>query len=50
MRLGEFFRGSLKSIVLKGRCHFDVGRIRNPVILLTGRELFGQFKLGGYDD
>jgi hypothetical protein len=41
---------ALKSIVLKGRRHFDVGRIRNPVILLTARELFGQFKLGGYDD
>jgi hypothetical protein len=25
-------------------------RARNPVILLTARELFGQFKLGGYDD
>jgi hypothetical protein len=41
---------ALKSIVLKGRRHFDVGRIRNPVVLLTSRELFGQFKLGGYDD
>ena len=25
-------------------------RARNPVILLTARELFGQFKLGGYGD
>jgi hypothetical protein len=41
---------ALKRIVLKGRRHFDVGRIRNPVILLTSCELFGQFKLGGYDD
>jgi hypothetical protein len=41
---------SLKRIVLKGRRHFDVGRIRNPVILLTARELFGQFRLGGYHE
>jgi hypothetical protein len=41
---------ALKGIVLKGRIHLDVGRIRNPVILLTARELFGQFKLSGYDD
>ena len=41
---------ALRSIVLKGRRRFDVGRIRNPVILLTARELFGQFNLAGYVD
>lgn len=41
---------ALTRIVLQGRRPFEVGRIRNPVILLTGRELFGQFKLGGFDD
>lgn len=41
---------TLKGIVLRGRRPLDVGRIRNPVIFLTARELFGQFKLGGFNN
>ncbi len=35
----------LKKIVEGGRQILDVGMQLNPVLILTGRELFGQFRL-----
>lgn len=37
---------SLKRIAIRGRRSYRTGRVQNPVILLTARELFGQFKRG----
>ena len=38
----------LKKIVEAGREILDVGMSVNPVLILTGRELFGQFHLGEF--
>jgi len=38
----------LKKIVEAGRDSLDVGKHLNPVLILTGRELFGQFDFGEY--
>lgn len=40
----------LKKIVQAGRKSLDVGLSVNPVLILTGRELFGQFRLGEFSD
>lgn len=40
----------LKKIVEAGRESFDVGMSVNPVLILTGRELFGQFHLGEFSE
>jgi hypothetical protein len=40
----------LKKIVEAGREILDVGVSVNPVLILTGRELFGQFHFGDFSD
>jgi len=40
----------LKKIVEAGRDSLDVGKHLNPVLILTGRELFGQFHFGDYSE
>ena len=35
----------LTRLVIAGRRRIDVGKQTNPVLLLTGKELFGQYKL-----
>jgi len=40
----------LKKIVNAGRKRMDVGVDLNPVLILTARELFGQFRLGQLSD
>lgn len=40
----------LKKIVEAGRDNLDVGKHLNPVLILTGRELFGQFHFGDYSE
>jgi hypothetical protein len=40
----------LKKIVEAGRDSLDVGKHLNPVLILTGRELFGQFHFGEYSE
>lgn len=40
----------LKKIVEAGREILDVGMSVNPVLVLTGRELFGQFKFGEFSE
>lgn len=40
----------LKKIVKAGRKRMDVGIDLNPVLILTGRELFGQFRLGEFSE
>jgi hypothetical protein len=40
----------LKKIVEAGREILDVGVSVNPVLILTRRELFGQFHFGGFSD
>jgi hypothetical protein len=40
----------LKRIAAAGREILDVGMNRNPVLILTGRELFGQFHLGEFSE
>jgi hypothetical protein len=41
---------ALKAIALKGRERLDVGKQTNPVLVLTGKELFGQFRIGDFND
>jgi hypothetical protein len=38
----------LRAITRAGREYISPGHQRNPVIILTGKELFGQFKLGDF--
>jgi|SRR5579862_2795722 len=40
----------LKKIATVGRESLDVGLNRNPVLILTGRELFGQFHFGEFSE
>jgi hypothetical protein len=40
----------LKKIARTGRKRMDVGIDLNPVLILTGRELFGQFRLAEFSD
>ena len=40
----------LKKIATVGRDSLDVGLNRNPVLILTGRELFGQFHFGEFSE
>ncbi len=40
----------LKKIVKAGRRRLAVGMSMNPVLILTARELFGQFRLGEFSD
>ena len=40
----------LKKIVEAGRGQLDVGKSVNPVLILTARELFGQFDLGEFSE
>jgi hypothetical protein len=40
----------LKTIATVGRESLDVGLNRNPVLILTGRELFGQFHFGEFSE
>jgi hypothetical protein len=36
-------------IALEGRKRMDVGKQMNPVLILTARELFGQWKIGDFE-
>ena len=38
----------LRAITNAGRERLSPGHQRNPVIILTGKELFGQYKLGDF--